>query len=213
MADTQRLHTNNNPIKDDSPDLQWPGLDDLDRHDHEVLRDDYYEGLDEIERAFAHHNTCDHTYDLGRPPMNDDGTRTYKLAPADDVQTMRLVVLHLVQSASRSRPEGFYWLDQFGLDRALVRWVQGMTEETVCLFEFAVQRVLFLKRVADAHIGLMAALEQLDGWNVYVVDGLITPACPACAGAGCVWHVVEFDSTRVEGSVECQTCKGEGVLR
>lgn len=146
---------------------------------------------------------------FGRPMY--DTTRFIQPEPLDDGETLRLLVVHLVQCASRERSSGMYWLDRWDPDKAFIRWIEGMCEETVCMVDLGLQRALFLEDLADAHPQLLRAFEIIR-FEVYVVDDLATPSCPECGGAGQQWHRIEFESTTLEGSTQCKTCDGEGVL-
>lgn len=141
-----------------------------------------------------------------------DPTLITEPEPLDDEECIRLRVVVGLQAASRQRTCGMYWFDRWDPDRAYVRWVQGPCEETVCRLEFDIERVLFLEDRADNHTLLQEMFERM-GWEVGIVDGLVTPTCPECNGAGQEWITVEFTSSSFEGLLDCPACHGSGVLR
>jgi hypothetical protein len=134
-----------------------------------------------------------------------------RVAPMSEPDALRLLVWHLVQCVSQQRPSGFYVFEGYGPNTALVRWVEGFRDEKVCQVQFDRQRVLFLREVADAHELLQEAF-TLGDFEVFIVDGFIAATCPACAGAGGVYHEAKFPSSHHVGVLPCETCDGEGVL-
>lgn len=177
---------------------------------------EYYEGLDEIYAIYdaqtaRAHNTADH----GRPPQNDDGSRTYLMAPKTetpiapptddgDCDLTRLIVA-LVQSASYHHPNGHYSPRPAGPDAIVIIWESGFVSETVALVQLSRQRVLFLANVVHAHPNLVYAFEIID-FSTCTVEGFINPSCPDCGGCGAVWST---DYQRVE---DCGACGGGGAL-
>lgn len=139
------------------------------------------------------------------------------ISPSDDIETERLRLVCAIQVLSAARrpyvEDGLYWLDALGTDRALVRWIQGEDEESVCLLTPEKQQALFLDEMADTHPELLEVLADTFGWAVHLVDGLIAPKCPACDGAGGVQKSVKFHSSTINGFHTCEACEGQGVLQ
>lgn len=181
----------------------------------------YYDGMNEIGRTLARqHNTADRSKGAGRPPKNEDGSRTYKMyppikrnriSPEDPRDLLSLLVLHLVQCASRERETGFYVVESIGPDIATVRWVEGWCDELVCQIRLTEQRALFLSSVADAHESLQRAFELAD-FEVFIVEGFIHATCPDCQGGGSIFAETELYDTWCMEVLACETCSGKGEV-
>lgn len=147
------------------------------------------------------------------PPMGNPEVQmpTFTINMPDD-ELERLRVLYAVQIVSARRGRGHYWFDQWGIDRAMVRWIEGGCEETVALLEFPGRTVLFLEDMADFHSLLLEMFDEHMGWTVHLVDGLIAPTCPECGGAGGFHHCLDAFHTTFRGFKDCELCGGTGVL-
>jgi len=109
-----------------------------------------------------------------RPPMNEDGTRTYQLLDTDTLSRRRIV--KAVQSASLKLPffASYTW-ERIRDDVELIV-LDGIKQDAVAIVEFAERRVLILKHHAETHIVLRQRIEKLAGWEVCVIDGMIAQA-------------------------------------
>ena len=179
---------------------------------------EYYEGLNEIGRIYANKKIRTHnTADNGRPPKNDNGSRTYLMsskpkhdappAPSIDDTNCELtaLVVRLVQSASYHRPNGYYSIQWAGDYVASIRWEGYWKTEIVALVQFDHQRTLFLDSVVHAHPSLVHAF-KLICFQTCIVKSFINPVCPTCGGSGATW------AAGYRGVEDCPTCGGGGLL-
>lgn len=187
---------------------------------------EYYVGLDQIHAIYdaqtaRAHNTADRTNGPGRPPKNEDGSRTYKMATKTaapiapqtddgDCDLTRLIV-KLLQSASRDYPNGYYSPQWAGPDSIMIRWESGFVSERVALVQLSQQRVLFLAATAPAHPNLVYAFEIID-FTILLVTGFLHPNCPGCGGCGRVFIEVAFPSSHHVGAMDCPDCGGKGAI-
>ena len=177
---------------------------------------EYYAGLDTIHAIYSAqearaHNTADH----GRPPRNEDGSRTYKMATpteapiaprTDDSDCLltRLVVA-IVQSVSFHRPNGYYSIQWAGPESAIIIWEGHWKRERVALVQFDHQRALFLADTVMSHPNMVRAFKEID-FQTAVVEGFIRPSCPSCGGTGARWSV------NYQTIEDCGACGGGGSL-
>lgn len=145
---------------------------------------------------------------------HDNSPRRYLSDDSDlnDIEYERLLVLFLVQRESSKRKTGFYTLRKLGEDRAIVRWIEGPCEESVCLIDFTRRHVLFLNGMRDSHSSLAESL-KLPNWEIHCVDAFIEPVCPNCNGVGAIYKSFDFYSSTISGVLTCDICGGEGVWK